>query len=401
MNPLLSEADDELKKQPVSWLLGLLNGNIGPVLPPDFGDPSTYLVACLDPVKHRELAQRIGDAAHEALQQTTTTARSDSKSSLLKQLLFLLEALPLTDAQAGVQTLSRILQDEGYRRWPSKDEDIHRSALLALASQLGRSPKTPQQWHAFLQRDLRDSAYAVAAMSALLKQSVDATSEELPSVLEILRRDHIPATDLLRRVVRSLGKDGALWEKLAWQFRHAPESAKSELEMVCKKLRVPGLGQSIRRTRLAPPEVGRGRCGTFMARKEELARRWYVIDASGLVVGRLAVAIATILRGKHRPEFTPHVDTGEYVIVTNVDRLVFTGKKWTTKRYKAYSGYPGGLKIRTAEELRRKKPELILFKAVERMLPRNRLARKQLKKLRIYAGSQHPHQAQKTAAVPA
>ena len=133
---------------------------------------------------------------------------------------------------------------------------------------------------------------------------------------------------------------------------------------------------------------------TFMAKKGQLPQRWFVVDATDKVVGRLAVAIATVLRGKHRPEYTPHLDTGEFVVVVNAAKVKFTGKKWQTKTYKAYSHYPGGLKEVSAEELRAKHPERILEAAVRRMLPRNRLGRQQMTKLKIYAGPSHPHQAQ-------
>jgi len=133
---------------------------------------------------------------------------------------------------------------------------------------------------------------------------------------------------------------------------------------------------------------------TFMAKKGEVPQKWYVIDAANQVVGRLAVVIANILRGKHRPEYTPHLDTGEFVIVINVEKIKFTGKKWEQKSYQAYSHYPGGLKIVSAEEVRQRHPERILEAAVRRMVPRNRLGRQQMAKLKIYKGSAHPHQAQ-------
>ncbi len=138
---------------------------------------------------------------------------------------------------------------------------------------------------------------------------------------------------------------------------------------------------------------------SFMAKPGEVEQRWFVIDATDQVVGRLAVQIATILRGKHRPEYTPHTDTGEFVIVINAARLKFTGKKWEQKSYDSYSHYPGGLKTVTAKELRERHPERILELAVKRMVPRNRLGRKQMTKLKIYAGPQHPHQAQQPVPV--
>ncbi|MCC6417163.1 MAG: 50S ribosomal protein L13 [Gemmataceae bacterium] len=133
---------------------------------------------------------------------------------------------------------------------------------------------------------------------------------------------------------------------------------------------------------------------TFMAKPGELEQRWFVVDATDQVVGRLAVQIANILRGKHRPEYTPHTDTGEFVIVVNAARIKFTGKKWDQKTYASYSHYPGGLKVVPARKLFDKHPERILEAAVRRMVPRNCLGRKQMTKLKVYAGPQHPHQAQ-------
>jgi large subunit ribosomal protein L13 len=133
---------------------------------------------------------------------------------------------------------------------------------------------------------------------------------------------------------------------------------------------------------------------TFMAKPGQLPQRWFVIDATNQVVGRLAVQIATILRGKHRPEFTPHTDTGEFVVVVNAEKVVFTGKKWESQTYEWYSHYPGGLKKVKAKDVRDTRPERIIMEAVKRMVPRNRLGRKQMTKLKVYAGPQHPHQAQ-------
>jgi large subunit ribosomal protein L13 len=121
---------------------------------------------------------------------------------------------------------------------------------------------------------------------------------------------------------------------------------------------------------------------------------WYVIDATNQVVGRLAVQIANILRGKHRPEYTPHADTGEFVVVINAEKVRFTGKKMATQSYSSYSRHPGGLRTVTAAELLKKNPGRILELAVKRMVPRNRLGRAQMGKLKIYAGPDHPHQAQ-------
>lgn len=133
---------------------------------------------------------------------------------------------------------------------------------------------------------------------------------------------------------------------------------------------------------------------TYMAKPGQVVQRWHLIDAADQVVGRLAVQISTILRGKHRPEYTPHVDTGEFVIVINADKVRFTGKKWDTKVYQSYSHYPGGLREVPAKEMLAKRPERILHEAVRRMMPRTRLGRQQITKLKIYAGATHPHQAQ-------
>ncbi len=132
---------------------------------------------------------------------------------------------------------------------------------------------------------------------------------------------------------------------------------------------------------------------TYMARPNEVQPNWLLVDATDKIVGRLASDIAVILMGKHRPTYTPHVDTGDYVVVINVDKIVFTGKKWENKQYTWYTGYPG-LRSETAATRKAKKPEMILSEAVRRMLPKNKLATQMLAKLKIYAGSEHPHQAQ-------
>ena len=133
---------------------------------------------------------------------------------------------------------------------------------------------------------------------------------------------------------------------------------------------------------------------TFMAKPGIVPQRWFVIDATDQIVGRLAVQIANILRGKHRPEYTPHVDTGEFVIVVNAGKIRFTGKKLQTKSYRWYTRYPGGLKTVLARDVMATKPERIILEAVRRMVPRNKLGRQQMTKLKIYAGPSHPHQAQ-------
>ena len=133
---------------------------------------------------------------------------------------------------------------------------------------------------------------------------------------------------------------------------------------------------------------------TYMAKKEKVTPRWFVIDATDQVVGRLAVQIATIIRGKHRPEYTPHVDTGDFVVVINAEKVKFTGNKWESQTYASYSHYPGGLRVVTAKQMLEKHPERILIDAVRRMVPRNPLGRQQMTKLKVYAGPKHDHQAQ-------
>lgn len=133
----------------------------------------------------------------------------------------------------------------------------------------------------------------------------------------------------------------------------------------------------------------------FQAKTGQLAKQWYVIDASDQVVGRLAAQIAPILMGKHRPTYTPHIDTGDYVIVTNVDKVVFSGKKWQQKTYQRYSGWPGGQKEEVAWKLFQRKPERILELAIRRMMPKSKLGRHMMGKLMLYVGPQHPHQAQR------
>jgi large subunit ribosomal protein L13 len=133
---------------------------------------------------------------------------------------------------------------------------------------------------------------------------------------------------------------------------------------------------------------------TTLATPATAQPQWFHIDAADLVVGRLAVQIANILRGKHKPTYTPHIDSGDYVIVTNVEKIKFTGNKWEQKTYQTFSGYAGGQKVIPAKVMRDKKPEEILYQAVKRMVPRSRLGRAQMNKLKIYAGPKHPHQAQ-------
>jgi len=133
---------------------------------------------------------------------------------------------------------------------------------------------------------------------------------------------------------------------------------------------------------------------TFVAKEHEVIKKWYLVDVSDKVVGRIATQIAIRLRGKHKPIFTPHADTGDFVVVVNAEKVMFTGRKWDKKIYYRHTRYPGGLKEISAKKLLEKKPEDILRFAVKRMLPKNSLGRRQLKKLKIYAGPDHPHEAQ-------
>ena len=134
---------------------------------------------------------------------------------------------------------------------------------------------------------------------------------------------------------------------------------------------------------------------TFSAKESEVERSWYVIDLEGQTVGRVASKIATVLRGKHKPIYTPHVDCGDYVVCINADKVEFSGNKLTDKVYNRHSGYPGGLKSIRAEELLDRAPEQVITYAVQGMLPGTKLGRKMLKKLKVYAGEEHPHHAQK------
>ena len=139
---------------------------------------------------------------------------------------------------------------------------------------------------------------------------------------------------------------------------------------------------------------------TWNAKPGEVERRWYVVDAEGQTLGRLATRIADTLRGKDKPQYTPHVDTGDFVIVVNADKIAVTGKKLDQKRYYRHSGYPGGLRERTLSEELARRPTEVLRKAVKGMLPRNRLARQQITKLKVYAGPEHPHGPQNPEPLP-
>jgi large subunit ribosomal protein L13 len=132
---------------------------------------------------------------------------------------------------------------------------------------------------------------------------------------------------------------------------------------------------------------------SFVAKPGQVEQKWWIVDASDQVVGRLASRIAVVLMGKHRPTYTPHVDTGDFVVVTNAEKVALTGNKWNDKQYTWYTGYTR-LRTETAGERRARRPEEIITEAVRRMLPKNRLARHMLSKLKVYAGEEHPHQAQ-------
>ncbi len=138
---------------------------------------------------------------------------------------------------------------------------------------------------------------------------------------------------------------------------------------------------------------------TKSANKNTVERKWVIIDAEGEIVGRMCTKIADILRGKNKPSFTPHADTGDYVIVINADKVRFTGDKWAQKQYIRYSGYPGGQKRTTAAELNTKKPTKVVENAVKGMLPKNKLGRAVFNKLFVYAGTEHPHAAQKPETI--
>jgi large subunit ribosomal protein L13 len=138
---------------------------------------------------------------------------------------------------------------------------------------------------------------------------------------------------------------------------------------------------------------------TVFAKNTDVVKKWHVIDADGMVVGRLASQVAKILRGKNKPIFTPHVDTGDFVIIINASKVRFTGNKLEQKAYYHHSGYPGGIKKKIAKDIMKNTPERIIFSAIRGMLPKNRLGRQQLSKLKVYSGSEHPHNAQNPEAL--
>jgi large subunit ribosomal protein L13 len=139
---------------------------------------------------------------------------------------------------------------------------------------------------------------------------------------------------------------------------------------------------------------------TVSIRKEDVSRKWYVIDAENKVLGRLASEVAKILRGKHKPVYTPHVDTGDYVIIVNADKIALTGNKWTQKLYRWHTGYPGGFREIAADKMRQRRPERIVELAVRGMLPKTKLGRAMFRKLKVYTTATHPHTAQQPEPLP-
>lgn len=139
---------------------------------------------------------------------------------------------------------------------------------------------------------------------------------------------------------------------------------------------------------------------TFMQTNESVERKWYVVDATELVLGRMATDVAVVLKGKHKPTFTPHIDGGDYVIIVNAEKVALTGNKWADKKYYRHSGYAGGLKTRTANEMLEKQPQKIVEKAVRGMLPKGKLGDDMYRRLYVYVGPNHPHAAQKPESLP-
>jgi len=139
---------------------------------------------------------------------------------------------------------------------------------------------------------------------------------------------------------------------------------------------------------------------TFMQTNESVERKWYVVDATELVLGRMATDVAVVLKGKHKPTFTPHIDGGDYVIIVNAEKVTLTGNKWADKKYYRHSGYAGGLKTRTATEMLEKQPQKIVEKAIRGMLPKGKLGDDMYRRLYVYVGPNHPHAAQKPESLP-
>lgn len=138
---------------------------------------------------------------------------------------------------------------------------------------------------------------------------------------------------------------------------------------------------------------------TFLSKNTDIVRKWHLVDAEGMVLGRLTSRVASILKGKTKPIYTPHIDTGDFVVIVNADKVRLTGNKLQNKEYIHHSGYPGGIKKKTAKDLMKNTPEKIIISAVQGMLPKNKLGRLQLKKLKVYSSPEHPHKAQKPEAI--
>ena len=139
---------------------------------------------------------------------------------------------------------------------------------------------------------------------------------------------------------------------------------------------------------------------TFMQTNESVERKWYIVDATDLVLGRMATDVAVVLKGKHKPTFTPHIDGGDYVIIVNAEKVALTGSKWSKKMYYRHSGYAGGLKTRTATEMLAKQPQKIVEQAIRGMLPKGKLGDDMYRRLYVYVGPNHPHQAQQPESFP-
>jgi large subunit ribosomal protein L13 len=184
-----------------------------------------------------------------------------------------------------------------------------------------------------------------------------------------------------------------------WRERSRPGACQARGAPVCaaKRRKPRGLPYHApsRRADTPPAWLAHAVMKTYVATPANRERNWLVVDATGQTLGRLATQIADALRGKTKPEYTPHVDTGDFVVVVNAEKISVTGNKRADKKYYRHSGYPGGIKERTLDDMLERRPEEVIRIAVKGMLPRNRLARKQLTKLKVYAGPDHPHAAQK------
>ena len=182
----------------------------------------------------------------------------------------------------------------------------------------------------------------------------------------------------------------------AAEYKHAPVGSTTRIDLLDRRrpaLRPPAI--MLRRRRAVPRGFNLPLMKTYVATPLDRERNWLLVDAEGQTLGRLATQIADALRGKRKPTYTPHVDTGDFVVVINAEKISVTGQKREEKMYYRHSGYPGGLKKRSLNDMLERRPEEVIRLAVRGMLPKNRLARKQLTKLKVYAGPEHPHEAQK------